>query len=91
MNEISSSVVREFANYFLLMYREDKREAKSILLGSFIICFSNLDIFDRGVIFQAVCLLVKNIGVETFEDKNDFLSFLQETMSKFLEKETNKE
>lgn len=74
----SGELIRDFVNGFQKIYREDKREGYTVVLSTFISCYSQLTIEHREKSLATLMLLIERVGSEIFEDGEDFLCCLKE-------------
>ena len=74
----AGELIREFVHGFEHLYREDQREAYTMVLSAFISCYSKLSIENRQRALGTLTLLIDRVGSEIFEDGEDFLCCLKE-------------
>ncbi len=67
-----------FVGSFEYFYKIDGAIAITALLTAFIACYSRMDVPDRMTSLKGLKGLLEDVGLERFEDRSDFIDFIQE-------------
>jgi hypothetical protein len=78
MTPDSVIALREFVDSFGQIHRENKAEARVMLVSAFVTCFGIMSPDDRIRTTEAFLAIAKDINIELFEDGQDFISFLMD-------------
>lgn len=77
-NPLTGEGTRAILSIFVALLKHDERQARVMLTSSVVTCLAMLTPEQRFSVVRALFDLLKDIGVESFEDGSDFVSFLAE-------------
>jgi hypothetical protein len=73
-----TSISKKFVASFCEEHMKSPHEARIMLASTFVSCFAIFDPEYRSIVLNTILLLVNDMGLEKFEDGDDFVSCLKE-------------